>query len=333
MKNKLIINLLSIILFTLIILSFSSTVFANTDKTISESALEESIETNATNNTPAISPSSSKVSYVSAYIGSSNYSSTQVRYLQKELNAILGTKFDTNGKMTSELRKAIKQFQEKYNLEVDGLVGPNTRNMLNSIYRYKKVIVSVNVLNIRLRPTTSSPKISEVHKGDILGYIRTNWTDGETWYKISYNGLVGYVYGKYTKDTFIEVDITSQTLRLYKNRNLVLDTAITTGKKGSYDTQKGYYPIMFIDKDRILKPSGSHVDYWMRFNDAKAQGIHDASWRGNTENFNYFGGDIYKRDRIAGTKYSGSQGCVNIPPNKMPYIYENTGLGTPVYVH
>ena len=49
-----------------------------------------------------------------------------------------------------------------------------------------------------------------------------------------------------------------------------------------------------------------------------------ASWRGSTENFTYFGGTVYKQNGKAGTKYSGSKGCVNIPPNKMPIIFLST---------
>lgn len=52
---------------------------------------------------------------------------------------------------------------------------------------------------------------------------------------------------------------------------------------------------MFTDTNRYLQPSNAFVKYWMRFNNAKAQGLHDANWRGATENFNYFGGVVYKQ--------------------------------------
>lgn len=45
-------------------------------------------------------------------------------------------------------------------------------------------------------------------------------------------------------------------------------------------------------------------------------GIHDADWRDE------FGGEIYKT--------SGSHGCINVPPEIMPELYERTEVGMPV---
>ena len=50
-------------------------------------------------------------------------------------------------------------------------------------------------------------------------------------------------------------------------------------------------------------------------------GLHDASWRSESE----FGGDTYK--------YSGSHGCVNLPPSKAGKLYDILEIGTPVIVH
>lgn len=262
----------------------------------------------------------------------SNPNRTQVRYLQKELNAVIGSELDTDGIKGKKTNASILEFQKKYGLEQDGKVGPKTRKALNDAYLARKAIVSVYRLNIRDgASTTNTNVIGKLTRGNILTILNSSIKD---WYLIEYNDIVGYVYAPYTKTSFIEVDIVSQTLRLYKNSYLFLDTMITTGKKGSYDTTKGYYDIMFIDTDRVLRPSGAHVDYWMRFNDAEALGIHDASWRGDYENFKYFGGTVYKNQNAeAGSRYSGSHGCVNVPLPKMEIIFENAGMGTPVYVH
>ena len=48
-------------------------------------------------------------------------------------------------------------------------------------------------------------------------------------------------------------------------------------------------------------------------------GLHDANWRSN------FGGDIYK--------YGGSHGCVNLPPNRTPDLYNMISVGTIVVIH
>ena len=62
----------------------------------------------------------------------------------------------------------------------------------------------------------------------------------------------------------------------------------------------------------------SFVSYWMCFL-GHGYGLHDASWRSN------FGGDIYK--------YSGSHGCVNLPTNKAPELYNLISVGTVVIIH
>ena len=50
--------------------------------------------------------------------------------------------------------------------------------------------------------------------------------------------------------------------------------------------------------------------------------------------YRYFGGTVYKTHGYnAGSKYTGSHGCVNIPVPKMQTIYDNVSVGTPVYVH
>jgi lipoprotein-anchoring transpeptidase ErfK/SrfK len=50
----------------------------------------------------------------------------------------------------------------------------------------------------------------------------------------------------------------------------------------------------------------------------KGVGIHDASWRSS------FGGEIYKT--------SGSHGCINVPTDVMPTIYNSVPKGTPVII-
>lgn len=262
----------------------------------------------------------------------------QIRYLQKELNSVMGCELDTDGRFGTLTKNSVKEFQAAYGLEVDGKVGPITRTVLNNEYMARKLIIKASKLNIRNNPgTIGTTIIGSLKKGDIVKILDDSSIIGnDKWYMISYNGIVGYICGRktYVSEKFIEVDIVSQTLRLYIDGNLYLDTAITTGKYGTkYETEKGFFTVMFVDTDRILQPSNCHVDYWMRFNDRRAQGIHDADWRGYAEDFKYFGGTVYKQNGNAGTKYSGSKGCVNIPPVKMPIIFENTGYGTIVYVH
>ena len=48
---------------------------------------------------------------------------TQVKYLQQDLNFILGVKLDVDGVFGGATANALKQFQKKYGLEVDGVYG------------------------------------------------------------------------------------------------------------------------------------------------------------------------------------------------------------------
>lgn len=128
----------------------------------------------------------------------------------------------------------------------------------------------------------------------------------------------GYVRGKNDiGDTYIEVDMTSQKVYCYKEGELVLETDIVTGNmRRGWDTPVGVNYVYAKQKNRILRGQGyaSPVDYWMPVKGAI--GIHDADWRKE------FGGEIYKTN--------GSHGCINIPPENMPFIYETYEIGTPV---
>ncbi len=119
-------------------------------------------------------------------------------------------------------------------------------------------------------------------------------------------------------DMFVEVDISDQTVELYKNNDIILTTLCVTGKD-STPTRIGYFPIKYKTYDTYLKGPGynSHVYYWMPFDGGI--GLHDAAWRSE------FGGDIHFN--------GGSHGCVNMPHDAAKTIYENVSSGTKVLVH
>lgn len=121
--------------------------------------------------------------------------------------------------------------------------------------------------------------------------------------------------------TYIEIDKTGQTLYYYENGALRYTTPVVTGNvsHGS-DTPSGIYNIRGKMTNVNLTGANyvSHVTYWMPFI-RNSIGIHDASWRKK------FGGQIYQT--------SGSHGCVNIPPENMPDLYDMVKVGTPVVVY
>lgn len=128
----------------------------------------------------------------------------------------------------------------------------------------------------------------------------------------------GYVRGlNDIGDTYIEVDMTNQKLYGYKEGSIVVETDIVTGNmRRNWDTPAGVNFVYKKQKNRVLRGEGyaSPVDFWMPVKGAI--GIHDADWRKE------FGGEIYLR--------SGSHGCINVPVDVMPIVYEEFEVGTPV---
>ena len=118
-------------------------------------------------------------------------------------------------------------------------------------------------------------------------------------------------------NTYVEINLTNQSLWFYKEGKLIVQGDVVTGNisRGNA-TPQGTYMLNYKQKNATLKGAGysSDVKYWMPFN--CNIGIHDASWRGS------FGGSIYKSD--------GSHGCVNAPLYLAKKIYENIEPGTPV---
>ncbi len=125
-------------------------------------------------------------------------------------------------------------------------------------------------------------------------------------------------------NTYVEVDLTGQHVYMTKDGAVVWDAPCVTGNSAkNYDTPAGIYSLTYKERDRVLRGAKradgtyeyeSPVSYWMPFNGGI--GLHDANWRGS------FGGTIYKN--------GGSHGCVNLPPSKVPALYDMVYKGIPV---
>ena len=124
--------------------------------------------------------------------------------------------------------------------------------------------------------------------------------------------------------SYVEVDMTNQTMFIYIDGQQALSTPIVTGAIGS-NTIPGAYSVWNKEENAVLRgtrvQSGTDyeqpVSFWLPFDDT-GQGIHDANWQSS------FGGEAYL--------YSGSQGCINTPPDVMPRVFELVSLGMPVIV-
>ena len=121
--------------------------------------------------------------------------------------------------------------------------------------------------------------------------------------------------------TYIEVDMTEQTIYFYKDGELMVTSGVVTGNlKTKHGTPEGVFCIQGKYKNRILRGPGyaSFVRRWMPV--YKGIGLHDANWRKKSE----FGGETYKRN--------GSHGCVNMPDETTDIIFEQAEIGTPVLI-
>lgn len=120
--------------------------------------------------------------------------------------------------------------------------------------------------------------------------------------------------------TYIDVNLTTQTLVYYIGGTPTLVTDIVTGNTNrGHGTPQGLYHIYNKQRGRTLRGEGyeAYVNYWMPF--VGNYGLHDATWRSS------FGGTIYQRN--------GSHGCVNMPKSMAATLFETAAVGTPVFVH
>lgn len=121
-------------------------------------------------------------------------------------------------------------------------------------------------------------------------------------------------------DSYVEIDFLEQTLYIYIDGQLELETPVVTG-----DTSRGYKTpggLFCIDNrvydTQLIGPTWDlHVNMWMGFNGSI--GMHDAPWRWE------YGGDIYT--------YNGSHGCVNIPYNEAMEAIAICESGMPVVAY
>ena len=124
--------------------------------------------------------------------------------------------------------------------------------------------------------------------------------------------------------TYVDVDITAQTMTTYVGGIAVVGSPCVTGAAGRHDTTKGVFTIKSKETSRYLQGMNdngtkykSYVNFWMPFNGG--EGLHDASWR------SVFGGSIYMS--------GGSHGCVNLPYEAAAALYSIAFVGMPVIVH
>lgn len=120
-------------------------------------------------------------------------------------------------------------------------------------------------------------------------------------------------------DTYIEVDLTNQTMYYYENGRVMINTPVVTGNTslGRGTPEKVCY-VYGKERNRVLRGEdyASFVNFWMPV--YGGVGIHDSSWRGS------YGGKIYRTN--------GSHGCINTPYKEVSKLYDMVEIGTPVII-
>lgn len=121
-------------------------------------------------------------------------------------------------------------------------------------------------------------------------------------------------------DTYIEIDIQSQHLWHYVDGELCCETDVITGLKNHNDTPTGVFYISECIPGKYLTGDTykTWVNQWMRLTNSGV-GLHDAYWK------HKFGGNIYE--------YSGSHGCINLPPAFAKQLFSEVKNGYPVVIY
>ena len=252
-----------------------------------------------------------------------NYQRCCIKYLNQKITYTFGedkvtlTNDDIRGMLKSiesgeadkkEVAKYVKKLAEKYNT-----VGESIQF---TSFTGKTFSINGGTYGWRIDEAAETKKLAE----DINSHKDVT---REPVYAQKGNGT----YSKLVGDTYIDIDLSRQHAVYFENGKIKFETDIVTGSVAAgHSTPTGIFQVLNKLRNITLKGGSkkqhtyyeSFVNYWIGFYGA-GYGMHDATWR------NSFGGDIYES--------SGSHGCVNMPPSKIPALYNMVSIGTPVIVH
>lgn len=203
----------------------------------------------------------------------------------------------------------------------------------NQVYAFvKQMAYDTDTFGLAHTFKTHSGKTIQLAKGGDYGWVINKDKTTDALIKAIEEGTDGtiepvYLYKAMDRGindigyTYVEVSITEQKMWCYKNGKLVVETNIVTGNHSTgYDTPSGsVWAIDAKKKDAHFKTFDVDVTFWLPFNDAV--GIHDASWRADTD----YTADAYLEN--------GSHGCINTPYAAAEQIFNTVDIGYPVIVY
>ncbi len=139
-----------------------------------------------------------------------------------------------------------------------------------------------------------------------------------------------------TGEPRIEIDLSDQRARFFKNDKLVGESKISTGRKG-FETPPGSYRVTQRNKDHVSNLYGDYVDevgqVVKKDVDVTKDELPDwAEFRGAKMPYflRFHGGYGMHAGRVP--TYRASHGCVRLPRMMAQHFYENAPSGTPVIV-
>lgn len=159
-------------------------------------------------------------------------------------------------------------------------------------------------------------KIDTVNESTYMYLLGEN----DDYFYTQYNGKFGYIMKNHCErltDTYVVVDVSDQEMKIYNRGQEIFSSYVVTGKDTTPTTIGAHY-VRSKERNVILRGPGyeTPVEYWMPFHNG--EGLHDAYWR------DYFGGEIYH--------YGGTHGCVNMPKEITPYVYDTLHVGDRVFI-
>lgn len=125
--------------------------------------------------------------------------------------------------------------------------------------------------------------------------------------------------------SYIEVDLTNQTLWYYQDGKKVFECGVVSGLPTKERmTYPGIYQLWMKEQNKKMEGRTTEGQYqsqcsFWNYISVRSIGIHDATWNAS------FGGDRYK--------WAGSHGCVGVSYDSAQYIFDNIPIGTVVIMY
>jgi hypothetical protein len=199
--------------------------------------------------------------------------------------------------------------------------------------------VDTDLLNLRDGPGTWATVIDQMPQGSPVRVLDGPTDDG--WYKVRYDGIVGWAYGGYLSvdgapgwatggetqagpEHWIDVSRSNGTVTLYVGDEAIAtyyaSFGYDTSADGFYSTALGTYYVYGKNADLTWTEWGhAYIMYWVAFDPDRYNGFH--SWSMDANGNVIPGGD------------GPTGGCIATEPSAAAAIYDFADYGTRVEIH